>query len=384
MDLLMAENGRNIYSHYYAHWIELLTHFFVWKGVVETTVQELLAAFQRNGFVPLGIKYILLDMEKNKSIQIRRATKNKGWLSYIRCLFAGESLPNDSVIRCDYLLQHASRFIDEDLPRLSHTTTFLINCSPSFAQFITQQKEEISELDLSLVPLTDAVKDVVVAGTFLPTDYFNQSKQLLLHLQKGQDLVVAHFCADRGIGHLFHQNGLTALVLGEGDDAPLAQLGVYQVLARLRATVAVNEEEIEQLRAETKRRLAAGQKEEARMLGRTVLKLKKETEETRKRIQFLREQMNTLGDASLVKKIADVAKMTSEVLPKDIDVEKMEDLVDEIQSSRDAIKQTTDALVGGETSNGDEELQKVLNELDGLPTVPKESPQRERVSEMEA
>ena len=63
-------------------------------------------------------------------------------------------------------------------------------------------------------------------------------------MQKGQDLVVAHFCADRGIGHLFHQNGLTALVLGEGDDAPLAQLGVYQVLARLRATVAVNEEEV--------------------------------------------------------------------------------------------------------------------------------------------
>lgn len=57
-------------------------------------------------------------------------------------------------------------------------------------------------------------------------------------------------------------------------------------------------------------------------------------------VQFLREQMNTLGDASLVKKMADVAKMTSEVLPKDIDVEKMEDLVDEIQSSRDAIKQT--------------------------------------------
>ena len=120
------------------------------------------------------------------------------------------------------------------------------------------------------------------------------------------------------------------------------------------------------------------------MLGMMGRKLKKETEETRKRIQFLREQMNTLGDASLVKKMADVAKMTSEVLPKDIDVEKMEDLVDEIQSSRDAIKQTTDALVGGETSNGDEELQKVLNELDGLPTVPKESPQREQVSEMEA
>ena len=69
---------------------------------METTVQELLATFQRNGFVPLGIKYILLDMEKNKSIQIRRATKNKGffhrgcltrrWLSYIRCLFAGESV----------------------------------------------------------------------------------------------------------------------------------------------------------------------------------------------------------------------------------------------------------------------------------------------------
>ena len=146
-------------------------------------------------------------------------------------------------------------------------------------------------MDLSLVPLTSAVKDVVVSGTvdiidsshlqFLPTDYFNQSKQLLLHLQKGQDLIVAHFCADRGIGHLFQQNGLTALVLGDGDDAPLAQLGIYQVLARLRATVAMNEEEvcmslrsemqIEQLREETKRRLASGQREEARTLGRTVL-----------------------------------------------------------------------------------------------------------------
>ena len=59
------------------------------------------------------------------------------------------------------------------------------------------------------------------------------------------------------------------------------------------------------------------------MLGMMGRKLKKETEETRKRIQFLREQMNTLGDASLVKKMADVAKMTSEVLPKDIDVEKL-------------------------------------------------------------
>lgn len=94
-------------------------------------------------------------------------------------------------------------------------------------------------------------------------------------------MIIAHFCADRGIGHLFHQNGLTVLVLGDGDDAPLAQLGVYQVIARLRATVAVNEEEvcmslrsevqIEQLRAETKRRLATGQTEEARTLGRTVL-----------------------------------------------------------------------------------------------------------------
>lgn len=117
------------------------------------------------------------------------------------------------------------------------------------------------------------------------------------------------------------------------------------------------------------------------MMGR---KLKKETEEARKRIQFLREQMNTLGDASLVKKMADVAKMTNEVLPKDIDVEKMEDLVDEIQSSRDVIKQTTDVLVGGETSDPKDDLQKVMNELDELPPVPKEFPRPERVDEMEA
>lgn len=117
------------------------------------------------------------------------------------------------------------------------------------------------------------------------------------------------------------------------------------------------------------------------MMGR---KLKKETEETRKRIQFLREQMNTLGDASLVKKMADVAKMTNDALPKDIDVEKMEDMMDEIQSSRDAIKQTTDALVGGETSDPNEDLRKVMNELDGLPMAPKDSPHPERVGEMEA
>ena len=35
--------------------------------------------------------------------------------------------------------------------------------------------------------------------------------------------------------------------------------------------VVAHEMQIEQLRAETKRRLAAGQKEEARTLGRTVL-----------------------------------------------------------------------------------------------------------------
>ena len=100
------------------------------------------------------------------------------------------------------------------------------------------------------------------------------------------------------------------------------------------------------------------------MMGR---KLKKETEETRKRIQFLREQMNTLGDASLVKKMADVAKMTSEVLPKDIDVEKMEDLVDEIQSSRDAIKQRRDLEWRRGAAKGAERVGWTPDGAEGIP-----------------
>lgn len=40
---------------------------------------------------------------------------------------------------------------------------------------------------------------------------------MLCHLQKGQDSVVAQFCVDRGVGHMFHKNGLEALVLDDSE-----------------------------------------------------------------------------------------------------------------------------------------------------------------------
>ena len=44
-------------------------------GKVESTISELYGTFQRNGFVPIGLKSILLDMEKNKSIKDRQIAK---------------------------------------------------------------------------------------------------------------------------------------------------------------------------------------------------------------------------------------------------------------------------------------------------------------------
>ena len=71
-------------------------------GKVESTICELYGTFQRNGFVPIGLKSILLDMEKNKSIKIHRQTNSKGflfgkllmcsWLSYIHSFFGGEDV----------------------------------------------------------------------------------------------------------------------------------------------------------------------------------------------------------------------------------------------------------------------------------------------------
>ena len=68
---------------------------------------------------------------------------------------------------------------------------------------------------------------------------------MLCHLQKGQDSVVAQFCVDRGVGHMFHKNGLEALVLDDSEsdgDVALLQISYIQMIARLEKSIALNEE----------------------------------------------------------------------------------------------------------------------------------------------
>ena len=70
---------------------------------------------------------------------------------------------------------------------------------------------------------------------------------MLCHLQKGQDSIVAQFCADHGVGHLFHKNGLEALVLDDSEsngDVALLQISYIQMIARLEKSIALNEETV--------------------------------------------------------------------------------------------------------------------------------------------
>lgn len=73
-------------------------------------------------------------------------------------------MSEDSVIRCDYLLQHASLFIRDDLSRFTHSSFFLVNCSASLYQFILEQQEKYPELDSTFLLFTDAVTSVVSEG----------------------------------------------------------------------------------------------------------------------------------------------------------------------------------------------------------------------------
>ena len=70
---------------------------------------------------------------------------------------------------------------------------------------------------------------------------------MLCHLQKGQDSVVAQFCVDRGVGHMFHKKGLEALVLDDSEsdgDVALLQISYIQMIARLEKSIALNEETV--------------------------------------------------------------------------------------------------------------------------------------------
>ena len=70
---------------------------------------------------------------------------------------------------------------------------------------------------------------------------------MLCHLQKGQDSVVAQFGVDRGGGHMFHKNGLEALVLDDSEsdgDVALLQISYIQMIARLEKSIALNEETV--------------------------------------------------------------------------------------------------------------------------------------------
>ena len=52
---------------------------------------------------------------------------------------------------------------------------------------------------------------------------------------------------DRGVGHMFHKNGLEALVLDDSEsdgDVALLQISYIQMIARLEKSIALNEETV--------------------------------------------------------------------------------------------------------------------------------------------
>lgn len=58
---------------------------------------------------------------------------------------------------------------------------------------------------------------------------------------------MAQFCADHGIGHIFHKNGLEALVLDDSEsdgDITLLQISYIQMIARLEKSISLNEETV--------------------------------------------------------------------------------------------------------------------------------------------
>lgn len=95
-----------------------------------------------------------------------------------------------------------------------------------------------------------------------------------------------------------------------------------------------------------------------------------------KRIQFLREQLKSLDEANLTKKIADVVKMTSEVMPKNmVEINEAVDMMDSIREAQDGIAVAQEAIIGEDKSKADD-LQSVLADIDLLPDVPQSEPEK--------
>lgn len=63
---------------------------------------------------------------------------------------------DDSVIRCDYLLQHAAVYVKNNLIPRANTPFFLINCPKEMIDFLTSQQEQFPEIDSPLIRLTEA------------------------------------------------------------------------------------------------------------------------------------------------------------------------------------------------------------------------------------
>ena len=95
-----------------------------------------------------------------------------------------------------------------------------------------------------------------------------------------------------------------------------------------------------------------------------------------KRLQFLREQLKSLDDAPMTKKMADVVKLTSEVMPKNmVAINEAVDLMDSIREAQDGIAVAQEAIIGEESKDSDG-LQSTLAEIDLLPDVPQSEPEK--------
>lgn len=103
-------------------------------------------------------------------------------------------------------------------------------------------------------------------------------------------------------------------------------------------------------------------------------KLTNENKAMLKRLQFLREQLKSLDEATMTKKMADVMKLTSEVMPKNMAaINEAADLMDTIREAQDEISVAQEAILGNE-SNESDHLESVLADIDMLPDVPQSEP----------
>ena len=106
---------------------------------------------------------------------------------------------------------------------------------------------------------------------------------------------------------------------------------------------------------------------------------RKQTNENKavmKRLQFLREQLKSLDEATMTKKMADVVKLTSEVMPKNmVAINEAVDLMDSIREAQDGIAVAQEAIIGEESKDSDG-LQSTLAEIDLLPDVPQSEPEK--------